>query len=147
MKRTQKLSIGTFKTKLMVYATRAGEVSLALSYLRAHAPKLTEKTRIEVDGYVVKGLARKYGCEAHMSEGDKGILSGFTFEDPKARQALKRARSVIRMTEKRKANHVDPVERIAAALAKLNARDEGKAIKLAHRMRAKAIAEAAKSEE
>lgn len=131
-----------FVSRLVQFATVAGDVRAAKLWLLTHAPKMTRAEKIDADIAVVNALAQKYGVEA--TESKRPLFSGYTFS-PKggddaykaacncANVALHSARAVLTGQKRtsEKAPQVPAIRRAYETLAnKVKAGDED-AVRLA----------------
>jgi len=126
----------SFTNRLIDYANVTATGMLAKAWLLENAPKMNRAQKIEADRAVVMALAKRYEVEPHESK--RGVLSGFTLGSGSTApgQALKRARDILLVNEKKvAAQHVDPVERAAKMLARLTPTQAQRALKRAEALR------------
>jgi hypothetical protein len=117
------MSQATFVSKLVQFALFTAANSDAKRWLQDNAPRMSKTEKVEADLKVVKALETRYGVEA--SESKRPEFSGWTFKAGAAKQALYRARDILRgkTVFQAQAAHTDPRARLVKALAKLSKRD------------------------
>jgi hypothetical protein len=131
------MSNANFVSKLVQFALFTAANADAKKWLQENAPRMSKSDKNDADLKVVKALETRYGVEA--TESKRPEFSGWTFKSGAAKQALYRARDILRgkTVFQAQAAHTDPLARVAKALAKLSARDEQRVIKMAHAIRDK----------
>lgn len=125
----------SFTSRLIDYAISTANTSMCKAWLKEHAPRMNKAEKNAADKAVVIALSKRYEVDA--TESQRPEFSGLTFKDNTARQALFKARDILRggTVFAMHAHHVDPVEKAAKMLAKLTASQALRALKKAEALR------------
>jgi hypothetical protein len=104
--------------------------------LEQAAKRASKAEKIAADKAVVLALSKRYGVE--YNESKRPEFSGLTFTDNTARQALFKARDILRggTVFAASAANVDPVEREAKRLAKMTPAQAKRAYERSIKLRA-----------
>jgi hypothetical protein len=130
------MSNANFVSKLVQFALFTAANADAKAWLQENAPRMSKSDKVDADLKVVKALEQRYGVEA--TESKRPEFSGWTFKSGAAKQALYRARDILRgkTVFQAQAAHTDPVAKCAKLLAKLTVTQRKRAMAMAEKIAA-----------
>jgi hypothetical protein len=134
------MSNANFVSKLVQFALFTAANADAKAWLQENAPRMSKSDKVDADLKVVKALEQRYGVEA--TESKRPEFSGWTFKRDDAKQALYRARDILRgkTVYQAQAAHTDVVAQMAKYASSMR-KKHGMTRKQAERAIAQAFAE------